>query len=451
LSASNELRRVCVHAGAAAVDLALPAGVPVAALIPSIVDILHGRASHQEASRYQLSLPGAPALAGPTSLAQNGIHDGAVLVLNQSAPAAPAPRHDDVAEAITATLGATAGPAGSHMTRTAGAVAAICLTGIGGSALIRTTFGGNIPGGQAPAAAVAASAGVVAVLSAALAHRAYRDPAAGLALGVIATVFAAVAGFLVVPGRPGLPNVLLAATAAALTSVLAMRVSGCGGVALTAVSGVAMVVAVAALAGVLSGAPPRVIGSVAALVCVGLLGTAGRVSIVLAGLSPRLDAVEQHPDFLAARAIRADRLVTGLFATFSFSAAVGAIVTVLGGAPHPGRFALAAVTGVLLLLRARAIDGSRASTLVVSGLLTLATTFGVVAIGTPEHGGWIAAMTATLAATAMYLGFTAPALSPSPVVHRGVDLLEWLALVAMAPLTCWICGAYGAVRGLDVQ
>lgn len=33
------LRRVTVHAGAQAVDLTLPAAVPVATLIPSIVDI----------------------------------------------------------------------------------------------------------------------------------------------------------------------------------------------------------------------------------------------------------------------------------------------------------------------------------------------------------------------------------------------------------------------------
>lgn len=37
------LRRVTVHAGAQAVDLTLPAAVPVATLIPSIVDILDSR------------------------------------------------------------------------------------------------------------------------------------------------------------------------------------------------------------------------------------------------------------------------------------------------------------------------------------------------------------------------------------------------------------------------
>jgi uncharacterized membrane protein len=61
----------------------------------------------------------------------------------------------------------------------------------------------------------------------------------------------------------------------------------------------------------------------------------------------------------------------------------------------------------------------------------------------------IAAATATLAAVAVYLGFVAPAMSFSPVVRRSVELLELLALVAIVPLTCWICGLYDAVRGLN--
>jgi hypothetical protein len=55
-----------------------------------------------------------------------------------------------------------------------------------------------------------------------------------------------------------------------------------------------------------------------------------------------------------------------------------------------------------------------------------------------------------LAAASLYLGFVAPAQALSPVVGRGVDVLERLALVAMVPLTCWICGLYGVVRGLNL-
>jgi hypothetical protein len=93
---------------------------------------------------------------------------------------------------------------------------------------------------------------------------------------------------------------------------------------------------------------------------------------------------------------------------------------------------------------------SRTLIFVVSGTATTGTTFGVIAASAPDHGPSIAAMTAMLAATAIYLGFVAPTMSLSPVVRRSVELLECLALVAMVPLTCWICGLYGTVRGLNL-
>ncbi len=436
---------MCVHAGAAAADLTLPAHVPVAALIPSIVDIMGGPAGAVEATRYRLSPPGLPALPGSSTLAHNGIHDGAVLVLSQCAPPPPAPRHDDLAEAVSAALGAAGRPDGRHAARTAGAVAAVVLAGVGGLALIRNAFCGTVPAGTA------AVAGTIAGLSAVLARRADRDPTAGLALGVIATLFAAVAGFLAVPGPPGAPGVLLAATTAGVASVLSMRVSTSGTAGLTALAGVAIVVAAAACVGVLTGAPPSAIGAVSALASLGLLEASGRMSIVAAGLSPRLDAAAPDGDRVAAGAVRADRWATSLAGAFSASAALGAVVTALAGGPRLARLVFAAVTGALLLSRAREIDARRALPPAVAGFVVLAAVFAATAVGAPDRGPFIAAAAALLAAGALCLGFAVPDLSLPPPLCRGLGLLEWLALLAMAPLACWICGVYGAVRGIHVR
>ncbi|HZC51279.1 MAG TPA: hypothetical protein VE441_02100, partial [Mycobacterium sp.] len=35
------------------------------------------------------------------------------------------------------------------------------------------------------------------------------------------------------------------------------------------------------------------------------------------------------------------------------------------------------------------------------------------------------------------------------LIRRGVEVVECLALIALVPLTCWICGLYGTVRGLN--
>ena len=451
LSASDPgLRCVSVHAGTAVVDLALPAAVPVATLIPSIVDILDDcgadRSGDHAATAYQLSLPGAPAMPASTTLAQNAIRDGAVLILSQSRAELADPRYDDVAEAVATTLDADAPPWTSRAARVAGAVAAGFLTAVGGLTLIRNVLSDTTTRDVGATAAIAAMAAVIALL---IAHRAARDPIAGLTLSLVATAFAALAGFIAVPGGRGAPNVLLAAMAAAVTSVLAIRITGRGVVALTAVSCFAMITAGAAFAGVVTAAPLPTIASICALVSLGLLGIAGRISIMLAGLSPHLS----QDSGLVTKAIRADAWLTSLLAAFSSSAAVAAIVTAAtgrdAGAHRSGCIAFAAVIGAQLLLRARSADAKTALVFVISGITTIGTTFAVSAAGAPGRGPWIAAVTAVLVAAAVCVQFVAPAMSPSPVLRRCVELSEHLALLAMAPLTCWICGLYGAVRALN--
>jgi type VII secretion integral membrane protein EccD len=450
LSASDPgLRRVSVHAGTAVADLVLPAAVPVATLIPSIIDILDGysadRSGDQPARPYRLSPPGAPALHASTTLAQNDIRDGAVLILSPSRAELPAPGCDDVAQAVATTLDANARPWTRRAARLTGAVAASFFTGVGGLTLIRNALSDDTPR-HVGTAWIAATAGLSALL---IAHRAARDPVAGLTLSLIATAFAAVAGFMAVPGVSGAPNVLLAAMAAAVTSVVAIRITGRGVVALTAVSCFALVTAGAAFTSAITAAPLRIIASISVLVSVGLLGIAGRLAIVFAGLSPHLS----DDASLVNRAMRADAWLTSLLAAFSSSAAVGAIVTAAAargvGAPRSGCIAIAAVTGALLLLRARSADAKTTLVFVISGIATIGTTFALCAAGAPGRGPWIAAVTAMLVAAAVYVDFVAAVPSPSPVLRRCVELSEYLALLAMAPLTCWICGFYGAVRALN--
>ncbi|WP_055403410.1 MULTISPECIES: type VII secretion integral membrane protein EccD [unclassified Mycobacterium] len=449
------LRRVSIHAGSAAADLVLPAEIPLAVLTPTIVDILEVSHAHNRltAKRYHLSLPGSSPLDPSKSLAQSGIGDGTVLLLSQPPAEPPAPRHHDTAEAMAEALAAASEPSG-FPARLAGAVAAGCVIAVGALALARNALVANAP---RTAVGVLACAGLVALLSAVVAHRAYRDAVAGLTLGAMAAAFAAVAGLLVVPGPPGICNVLLAATAAAATCVVAMRVSGCGAVTLTAVSCAATVVAVAALVGVVTAAPPHAIGAAAGLASLGMVAAAARVSIVLAGLSTRLlwtpamDETDADEWRLRERARRADAWLSSLLAGFSSAAAVGAIVTVLAGAPRLSCMAFGGITGALLLLRARCADGGRMVTFIAAGIAVVGVTFGVTAFGAPGQGPWVAVATAMLAGAAMYLGFVAPAVTPPLLVRRAIDALEWLSLVALVPLTCWLCGLYGVARGLNLR
>lgn len=454
------LRRVSIHAGSAVADLALPSEVPVAVLTPSIVDLLQGRDGDDDlsAKRYHLSLPGSSALDPSKTLAQSGIGDGAVLVLSQPSTPPPAPRHHDVARAVSEALAGSLASTDSGRrlaVRRTSAVAANALAATGVLALARNALNAGIGRDRPATVGVLAIVGAIALLSAAVTHRLHRDAVAGLAFNAMATTFAAAAGFLAVPGGPGVYNVLLAATAAAVTCVLAIRASPCTVVVLTAVSCAATVVAMAALVGAMTGAPPYAIGAASALISLGLLGVAARVSIVLAGLSPRVepgtDETGADGSSLAARAFGADAWLSSLLAGFASSAAVGAVVTVLAGAPRMSCVAFGGVTGALLLLRARSGGNARMLTFAVAGIAVVGTTFGVAVSSTPGRGPWMTAATATLAAGAVYLGCVAPTMSTPPVLRRTVDALEWLALVATVPLTCWLCGLYGAARGLHFR
>jgi type VII secretion integral membrane protein EccD len=297
------------------------------------------------------------------------------------------------------------------------------------------------------------AAGGLAVVLAAVAHRGYQDQTAGLTLGLIATVFAAIAGFVAVPGAPGMPNALLAAAAAGVTAVVAMRVSGCGVVTSTAVATCAVVIAMAGLVGVVSAAPLRIVASAAALVSVGLLSVTARASIAVAGLSPRLGLpgaaeTEASDARMRSQAVRADMWLTSLLAGLSLSATLGAVVTVLAGAPNLACTSFGTLTGALLLLRSRSTDMRKMLMFAICGILVTATTFGVTASRVPVPVPWIVTATTLAAAMAVYLGFAArPA---SAVLRRSVGLLELSALVAMVPLTCWIGGLYGAARALDL-
>ncbi|HZU46045.1 MAG TPA: type VII secretion integral membrane protein EccD, partial [Mycobacterium sp.] len=256
------------------------------------------------------------------------------------------------------------------------------------------------------------------------------------------------------PGGPAAPNVLLAAMAAAVISVLALRVTGCGAVTFTATACCMIVAAVTALVGIVTAAPLHVVALAPTVASLGLLALSARLSVALAGLSPQLstdDAPAPSPDPLSAKAIRADACLTTLVAGWSVSAATGAAIEAYStGIPRGGGVAFAAVTAAVLLLRTRAeVDLVRRLVLTVTGTATLTASFVAAAAAAPQLP-WIAAATATLAAAPLCLGFITPAVTLSPVARRGIDLLEYLALAAIVPLAGWVCGLYGAVRGLSL-
>lgn len=387
------LCRVSLHADCGQLDLALPAAVPIAALLPSVVDILVAREASRHPDRpaapYRLSLPGATALDSAKTLAQHGIQDGTVLLLSRTFDELPAPRFDDPAEQVAATVRATMRPYTARAARCAG--------------------------------------------------------------GLVAGWLAAVAGFVAVPGGPGAPNLLLAAAAATTVTMLAVQL-GAAEPTMIAFCCLAVFGTAGALAAVLARVSPQVIFAAGAAVSIGLLHMAARLSIVLAGLS-------RGTYFPAAAGsdgatVHAHRVLTGLVAAFSATAALGALGVAIGAqvgeGPRFGGVAVAGVTGVALLLRARwHSDRRHVAVLAAGGIVALGAALAAGAAAVPQHRLWWCAAAGTLAGGALYVGFGRPELSPT--ARRGIELAEYPVLAAVLPVACWVCGCYGAVRGLALR
>ncbi len=452
-AAGGGLRRVTVYADSAHVDFVLPAELPIESLIPAIVDILAARCglgTQPMNTRYQLSLLGDVALEPSKTMAQNGIRDGTTLLLTSSSTELTAPRFDDTAEGVSVSLAAAMRPWTRPAARLIGALLASWLAGTGATVLMRTAFDSN-DAGHISSVGVAAAVGFIALLAALIAHRGFRDRTAGLTLGLVATGFTALAGFLVVPGVPGAPNVLLAMAATA-ASAAALCVIGCCAVVFTAFCCFATAAAAAALVAAVSTVPLQAIAAGSAAISLVLVEASAPVSVMLAGLSPQLSS---ELESLNTKAIRANTWLTSLVAGFSASAALGAISAAgapcLAGGSRSLGITFATVTGGVLLLRSRAHhDLARSVPLIVSGIATLSVTLVIAAATYPQHALQVAAGLTMLSAATLCLGFFTHAVALSPIARRSVDLLEYLALAVIAPLACWICGLYSAARGLNL-
>lgn len=448
------LRRLTVHADSVRADLVLPASVPLGSLVPAIVDILSGNRGYQAgpvAIRHQLSLPGNVAVDPSKTLAQLGIRDGALLILSRSSGDSAVPRIDDAAEAVSESLAGSGWRWTPRASRLGAALAAGWLAVICAAILI-LGVGDQI---RAEAVAVATVTSLVSLAAGIAAYRVFESKTMGLTLGLIGCGFAAVAGALVVPGNAGAPNVLCAAAAAATSSAV-MRAICCHTVVFTALMVFAATTATAALVGELANIPVHAVGAASAAISLILIETSAPTSIVLAGLSSQLNAGADEPmpysNRLLTRAIRARTCLISMVTAFSASTALGAIGATLGAQPANGTrlpgIAFAALIGGVLLSRARAHrDLAMSLPLITCGTVTLSAALVAAAMALPLQSAHFAAVSVGLAAAALCLGFVSAKISP--VGQRVSELLEYLALAAVLPLACWICGIYAAMRGVN--
>jgi type VII secretion integral membrane protein EccD len=445
-----------VYADSVRADLVLPASVPLQSLIPTIVDIVSGTRGYRAGSmavRHQLSMPGHPALDLSKTLAELRIRDGIALTMTGSSVTLPAPHLDDPAEAISRSLLATQRRWTPGVTRHVAMLAAGWLAVVCAALLIPTAC--EVTEVRVGGVAVAASTSLVSLLAGAAAYRVFGDKSAGLALGLTACGFAAVAGALIVPESFGAPNALVAASASA-TSAAVMRAISCHTVTFTALAIFSAAAATAALVGSVITVPLHALCAASAAISLILIEVSAPVSIKLAGLSSQAHADPDQPaldsDRLNARAISARAWLTStVIALSAFAALAAAVGTHPTEGPRLPGIAFAALTGGVLLLRSRAHSNLAMSLpLIIFGTVTVSAALVGTDAAYPDHTAQLAAVSIGLAALAWRRGFVNDSTAVSPIGQRGIELLEYLCLAAVLPLACWICGLYVAARGLNL-
>ncbi|WP_420910831.1 type VII secretion integral membrane protein EccD [Rhodococcus sp. OK519] len=470
----SDLCRLTILAPHTQIDLALPNSVPVELLVPGIADMVERHSAANDfavtddrirPSRWTLSRVGRPPLSPTSSLQDNGVLDGELLVFDSIEASPPQPLFDDIMYNVAVADTGHAHPWSPRIARLTGSTIAIVAATAGAFTLLRTD-GAT----AALIGAVGAFAVVVAFLVAgAIANRVYDDAAAAVTLGVAALPVSFAAGALAVPGDLAPPHVLFGLVMVGASAVLALRAGGVGHAVFSAAVSFSLLGSLATLTAVLTEQSARSVGSM--LIGGALVGLvfAPRLAMMLAKLplppvpapGTSIDPTEDDPDdtrstpSFAAVALRADharRYLTGLVAGMTLLAVGGALLvsfpTEVTGIYWPG-VALAVATSAVLSFRGRTYSSAEQAVPLIAGgsavpvLLAAATAAMVPSTALP-----LFAATSLLVVSASVLGIVVPHRTFSPVQRRAAEFVDYAAIASVIPLVCWVSGLFTAVRGL---
>ncbi|MGE2726543.1 type VII secretion integral membrane protein EccD [Mycolicibacterium pulveris] len=413
------------------VDLALPRGIDLCALMPSIVELARGTTAPATGIGWQLLHVDGQPLDESMTLDENEVADGTTLLLTATMPPKPVWLPRDVSQ-----MAAQLTDADERPTRLP---VAGCL--VAAAATAAALGWSSTPADLVTATALSIGAAVGAVVM----DRASTGGPMGAALSVAAVMLAAAAGFAAVPADPGAAHALLSAAAALAVATALLRLTRGATTWLTALATAAMLIA--AIAGVAVGwqLPAATVGALLTAVSLAALSLAPRVSMLLAGIGP---APPDDPPPDTNRVSQAHRILTGVVVGATSAAVLGcgvvAVEALIDHAAKVSAAAFVAVTAAVLLFRTRThADPARRIALSIGGIVTASVCFAMAVGAMPDHVHWLSMLAAFAGAAGLsrLIGLTV-----SPVTQRLVDVTEYLAVAAVVPLACWVADVYGTVR-----
>lgn len=458
-----ELCRLTVRAPAKTMDLAVPADVPVADLLPAVLG--YGGDDLEEAGidhgGWVLQRLGGEPLDEERTLDSYGLRDGETLYLRPRTEALPEVHLDDLVDGIATTMR-------QHPYGWTPKVSRRLLLGVVVAMLVGGMVVIALPGGSAlPRAFFATAAGLLLLAGAGAASRAVGDAGAGAALGFMVGPYLALAGWLLPGGQLSgpHPNEVLG------SRLLAAAAAGAGGavLALALVAsfaalflGLAVVSAFAVLAAVLMLAadlPPVHVAGILAVVVVVFGAFVPSLSFRMSGMRmPPLptnaqqlqEGIEPHPtSVVAARAVLADGWMSSLYGAVGVVAA--GCLGALAREGEPAEAITTVVLSLLLLLHARGLGNiwQRLSLVIpgVAGLLVL------LLVAVPDFAPGYRLVTAAgllaVTATVAIASWTVPGRRLVPYWGRAAELLHSAMAISLLPLGLWVLGVYGALRSIN--
>ncbi|MFJ9031033.1 type VII secretion integral membrane protein EccD [Streptomyces sp. NPDC102274] len=457
------LCRLTVRARTKTLDLAVPADVPVADLLPTLLryageDLEESGLEH---GGWVLQRLGDRPLDDEGTLEALDLKDGEVLYLRPQTETLPEVRLDDLVDGIANVtrerLHGWSPEAGRRLLR--GLVVTVVL-----AVMFLLAWRGG------PATTRAATAGVAGILllaGAASASRAVGDAGAGATLGFMGAPCLALAGWLLPGGEVSGPH----AYHVLGDRLLAAGAAGAGGAAL-ALAAVAVyapvfvATALVAIAATAAGALMVVfdipVDGAAAIVAALVVLFGGFVPVLsfrLAGM--RMPALPTNPRQLqedidpydsrdvATRTELASGWMTGLYG--AAGALCAGCMVALARRPDLPESLTVAVLSLLLLLHGRGmVNVWQRLTLVVPGVWgPLLMVVSAAVTLTPDDRRMLVVGLLALAAVLAIGSWTVPGRRLAPHWGRAAELLHTLLAIGLLPLTLWVLGVFGALRAIN--
>ncbi|ASO22778.1 type VII secretion integral membrane protein EccD [Actinoalloteichus hoggarensis] len=451
--------RVTVVAPKTRIDVALPADVAVADILPMLLEMAKevtpdGGARH---GGWCLTKMGEGPLTPNRTLASLGVVDGEILQLRRRVDNPPPPLYDDVVDAISDSDPNSFRPWTKETAHRLGHLAGV-LALLG--AAVAVFLAG--PANNLAAAITGGVAAIAAISLGTVIARVYRAVTTGLLIAAAGGLpMAFVSGFYIVPGAQPRPAFLLAFTLILVASAACIMLLGTGITVFVASATAGLFGTIAFFIATFVDHPAPGIAAGAAAVGVATISLLPRITIQLAKLPlPQVPGNAEDlkedggfPDYavIERRSGLAHEYMTGMIIGCGATAAVGSVIAASSETIWGPIFGV--VVAIVLLMRSRTYaNGVQAIALLMCGIATFA---GLMIGWLMLSAGdtltlllWTMSSLLALAVSAFVFGVVFPEQKFSPVLRRSVDIFEAVMIAAVIPLALAVMDLYSTFRHL---